>query len=103
MLPFLLWRFLRWLRLSGLFLRRRLCLSGMIAECISDRNSDAKNIVGVKLEVIRHEIPVSFRTHEHIAPCHVLDTDSGVKREMVAVEECTASAGRDHAYLARCV
>ncbi len=101
MLPFLLGRFLRWLSLSGLFLRRRLRLRGVIAECISDRDSDAKNIVGVELEVIGHEIPVSFGAHEYIAPCHVLDSDSGVKREMSAVQESTASAGRDPANIAR--
>ena len=58
----------------------------MFAEGISNGDSDAKNVVGMKFAIVEDVVPMSFGTHEEISPRRVLHAHAKVKKEMVAVE-----------------
>ena len=69
----------------------------MVAEGVSDRRSEAEEVVGVKLVIVGDEIVVNFRAYEDVAPCVVADSKAPMQEEMGAVQVGTAAPGGERA------
>lgn len=63
------------------------------AEGVSDRSADAKHVIGMKLEVVGNEIPVSLRPNENASPHAVPNAYAGVNQKMRAIEMGAATSG----------
>lgn len=69
----------------------------MVAEGVSDRSSEAEDVVGVKLVIVRDEVVVNLRADKEIAPRVITDSKAGVEKEMVAVQIGAAASGGEGA------
>lgn len=73
----------------------RIRRSGLVrSETAPHRDPNPKYIVGVKFEVVRDVVPVSFGADKEAPPDSVADAYSRMKKEMVAVESTVAAASR---------
>ena len=64
---------------------------------ISDRCSEAEEIVGVELVIVGDEVVVNLRTDKDVAPCVVANPEPPVQEEMGAVQVGAATAGGERA------
>jgi len=59
---------------------------------ISDRCSEAEDIVGMKLMIVGDEVVINLGTDEHIAPGVVADSKASVQQEVGTVQVCAAAS-----------
>lgn len=69
----------------------------VVAPGISDRRSEAENIIGVELVIVGDEVVVNLWADEYVAPCVVADSKTTVEEEMSAVQIGAAASGGERA------
>ena len=69
----------------------------MVAEGVSDRCSEAEEVVGVKLVIVGDEVVVNLRADEQVAPGVVADSEARMQEEMGAVQVGAAAPGGERA------
>src|SRR5215469_15343572 len=69
----------------------------VMAKGISDRRSETKDVVGMKLMIVGDEVVMHLGADEHIAPGVVTDSEARVQEEMIAVQVGAAASGGERA------
>lgn len=68
-----------------------------MAPRVSDRRSEAENIVGVELVIVGDEVVVNLWADEYVPPGVVADSNASMEEEMSAVQVGTAASGGERA------